>query len=612
MKLVPTLLACVLSGLGFPSAQGKLLDFDHLRRSVIRIQAVSARFDWLHPFRPGEDGVGLGSGFVVQTTPYPLFVTNQHVINDAKQVVLQLLLYGEQQWEADVVAVCPKFDIALLVLKNPKRFNDAMTSRNISLGALQLSDTVAAMGEDVVALGFPLGQDALKISKGNIAGNEEVDGNICIQSTAPISPGNSGGPLLNADGSKVVGINFAKAPDGENINYVIPAWRVRQMINKHLKDQPEIPANGAWKRLPFEVPMHELTTIEANEALYTLSGGCTQGIYVAKIGQRSFFHKANPPVTEGSFLVSVNGVDLDRFGMGANPAFAADLVVFPDLFFMVPDVSAGMRFQTCSGGKTISHKVSMAWSPEYNDGITYVAEPTLSGRGEAFEMFGDISVMEMTINHISAIISGTGDPGPARWLHPDYVAQPRLIVNFVRQGSYPASILWAGDAVEKVNGHKVRTLKEFHQHFIPENASHVWTLETDTGRVCALMFNKSLKEQLHNAQVMKASYLLTPSIVNAGKLFGLVPASSAGPVGSTVPVTVAQLTSNNVTVKTATPKVRGANRAALASQRSLLLEAAEEISIGGVDSRAAGPLLVRKVGPNMRPITRDLVPRIQA
>lgn len=45
--------------------------------------------------------------------------------------------------------------------------------RGIALEALKLADGVASMGMDVVALGFPLGQDSLKISKGNVAGNEE-------------------------------------------------------------------------------------------------------------------------------------------------------------------------------------------------------------------------------------------------------------------------------------------------------------------------------------------------------------------------------------------------------------------------------------------------------
>jgi len=48
-----------------------------------------------------------------------------------------------------------------------------MAASKIQLKALKLAETLAPMGADVVALGFPLGQDALKISKGNIAGNEE-------------------------------------------------------------------------------------------------------------------------------------------------------------------------------------------------------------------------------------------------------------------------------------------------------------------------------------------------------------------------------------------------------------------------------------------------------
>merc|ERR1719421_1604519 len=131
---------------------------------------------------------------------------------------------------------------------------DTLKSKGIELKALQIAKDVLPMGEDVVAMGFPLGQDALKISKGNFAGNEEVDGNICIQSTAPISPGSSGGPLLNADGTAVVGVNFAKATEGENVNYVIPAWRVKQLVSKHLDDQSKAPADGKWQRVQVRVP----------------------------------------------------------------------------------------------------------------------------------------------------------------------------------------------------------------------------------------------------------------------------------------------------------------------------------------------------------------------
>jgi S1-C subfamily serine protease len=493
--------------------------FDHLRSSTVRIQAASSKFDWMQPFMPGEDNVGLGSGFIVQTEPYPLIVTNEHVVNDAKQVMLQLLLYGEQQWEAQVVSVCSKFDVALLVLRQPDKFSAALDERNITLRALKLARGIQPMGADVVALGFPLGQDALKISKGNIAGNEEVDGNICIQSTAPISPGSSGGPLLNAEGTEVVGVNFAKATEGENINYVIPAWRVSQLVRKHFRDQSAPQKDDKWRRLRVEVPKPYVAAIEANEALYARSGGCKHGVYIARIGDRSFFKNARPPVQADSFLVSVNGRDLDEFGMGQNMDYAADRVRFSDLFFMVEDISDDATFEMCTNGETTKHEVSLSWSPAYGQGVRYVDEPTLEGLSDSYELFGDISVMAMTVNHVRAIIAKTNDPSPARWLHPDFIAHPRLVVNHVRSGSYAADVIAAGSAVAKVNGREVRTLADFQRSFEPQKGG-VWTLQTDTGQLVAMMFNQSIGDQLSKAHQQHAPYLLTPSVVTAAKKLG--------------------------------------------------------------------------------------------
>jgi len=591
-------------------------DFDHLRRSVVRIQATSAQFDWFHPFSSGQDAVGLGSGFAVQTEPYPLFVTNEHVINDAKSVTLQLLLYGERQWEAEVVLVCSKFDLAVLVLKHPEEFKQAMASQDIELQPLKLSDSVTRMGEDVVALGFPLGQDSLKISKGNIAGNEEVDGNICIQSTAPISPGNSGGPLLNADGSEVVGVNFAKATQGENINYVIPVWRVQQMVKEHLQKQPRAPAHGeSWERHRVQVPKPELTTIESNVALHTMYG-CELGIYIARVGERSLFMDASPPVAKGSFLVSVRGVKLDRFGMGINTKYAADRVEYPDLLFMAPDLSSDMEFETCSNGKTVRHTVSLAYRATFDRGIAYVDEPYQAGISKGYEVFGDISVMQMTVNHISAIVSEMGDPSPTRWLHPDLVAQPRLMITYVRSGSYAADVLSVGAAVKKLNGQEVRTLEEFRQHLAPEKGD-IWTLETDTGKTCALKFQQSLQDQVQQANY-GADYLLTPGILGAARKFGLM-SQAAGPMGATDESLRDKMEKANremeaakeeleraVAEKQARAKGTNHTQAVLLQAHTHALESMYDGDFGksGLEVRAAGPLAAEIAKPGAARTTR--------
>ena len=125
------------------------------------------------------------------------------VVSNAHAVSLQLLVHSSKKWEAHVVSICPTFDLALLTLKEKDSFMDELAAKDMRLRPLELSSGAATMGHPVVALGFPLGMDSLKISAGVVAGNEEVQGNVCIQSTAPISPGSSGGPLLNEDGTKV-------------------------------------------------------------------------------------------------------------------------------------------------------------------------------------------------------------------------------------------------------------------------------------------------------------------------------------------------------------------------------------------------------------------------
>jgi len=314
-------------------------------------------------------------------------------------------------------------------------------------------------------------------------------------------------------------VNFAKATEGENINYVIPVWRVRQMVTKHFKDQPERP-EGGWKRVQVKVPSSELTTIVPNEPLYANSGGCSEGLYVSRIGQRSPFRRASPPLKQGSFLTAVNGRSLDPFGTGMHDGFVADRVSYSDLLFMVEDFSAGVEVESCYQGNKTKHNVSMLWAQDNERGLQYIDEPNIEGMGAKYEMFGEMAVMQMTVNHIDAVLYYYGDPGPARWLYPDFVTQPRLVISWLQPGSYASNIFMPGAAVAKVNGVDVRTLDDFREHFQPKNST-VWTLETDMGEVVVLDFNGTLKRQVDTAIAMNAPHLLTTAVISAAERFGI-------------------------------------------------------------------------------------------
>jgi len=86
----------------------------------------------------------------------------------------------------------------------------------------------------VTAIGYPLGQTSVKVTKGILSGHEQVGEFAAYQQTAPISPGNSGGPLFIDGTNEVLGINFAAAvgANSQSNNYAIPAQRVLQMLRE--------------------------------------------------------------------------------------------------------------------------------------------------------------------------------------------------------------------------------------------------------------------------------------------------------------------------------------------------------------------------------------------
>lgn len=144
----------------------------------------------------------LGSGFIISEDGY--IVTNNHVIAEADQVVIEFFNGGEL--EATVIGTDPKTDIALLKVESDEpmpfvRFGDS---------------DVARVGDWVMAMGNPLGQ-GFSVSAGIIsARNRALRGTYddFIQTDAAINRGNSGGPLFNMDG-EVIGVNTAiLSPNG--------------------------------------------------------------------------------------------------------------------------------------------------------------------------------------------------------------------------------------------------------------------------------------------------------------------------------------------------------------------------------------------------------------
>ena len=137
-----------------------------------------------------RSAIGHGSGFVIGKG---LLLTNQHVVDGASKV---RLIFGDgAEIDADVLAVDDVRDVALV------RFTDSFVRPS-----LPIRTTDAIIGENVYSFGAPLSEEySGTLRKGIVSSHRELRGLSYIQSDVAISPGNSGGPLIDENGA-VIGI----------------------------------------------------------------------------------------------------------------------------------------------------------------------------------------------------------------------------------------------------------------------------------------------------------------------------------------------------------------------------------------------------------------------
>lgn len=157
------------------------------------------------------NGRSLGSGFFIEGG---LIATNYHVIKGAKRGIAKLVGQEKEVAIDGYVAIDKERDLAIL----------KVTGLHAPALPLGNSDNVQ-VGETVYAVGNPRGLEGT-FSPGAISsirpeGNAVIRGKI-LQITAPISPGSSGGAVLNSR-SQVIGIAVATRVDGQNLNFAIPS-----------------------------------------------------------------------------------------------------------------------------------------------------------------------------------------------------------------------------------------------------------------------------------------------------------------------------------------------------------------------------------------------------
>jgi S1-C subfamily serine protease len=269
---------------------------------------------FLNPFGFPEEQrqQALGSGFVIDTAGR--IVTNFHVVRGADQI--EVSFSNRDSVQARVVGTDPSTDLALLKVNV-----DARALRPLDLGN---SDRVR-VGDSVVAIGNPLGLER-SVTAGIIsalhrpltAPNEFTIDDV-IQTDASINSGNSGGPLIAANGS-VIGVNTAIATGNTGtrgnigIGFAVPMNTVRNVVSQLIeKGRVEHPFIGVGAQ-EVDQEIAQLFNLPAERGLLVVRVYENSGAASAEMqaGTREVVIDGQSYLLGGDFIVEIDGKPVSR------------------------------------------------------------------------------------------------------------------------------------------------------------------------------------------------------------------------------------------------------------------------------------------------------------
>jgi S1-C subfamily serine protease len=180
---------------------------------------------------------GFGSGFFVSADGK--VVTNHHVVEDAYAANV-MTSEGTRLVVQGLLALDIDADLAVLKVNGKGAAHLVLAARG----------SAPVVGSRAYAIGNPEGF-ANTLSEGLVSGKRRVAADLfLLQTTAPISPGSSGGPLLDESG-RVIGVTTLSlsrvAPGSQNLNFAVPAEKVWSLLGRAARASP-VPLNRMPKQ----------------------------------------------------------------------------------------------------------------------------------------------------------------------------------------------------------------------------------------------------------------------------------------------------------------------------------------------------------------------------
>lgn len=263
----------------------------HVKNTAI-VSAPMSLEDFFYGRQSQRAQVGTGSGVIISPDGY--IITNNHVIDGAKE--LSITLNDNRTFEAELIGTDPKTDIALLKI-------DA--GEDLPYATFADSDQ-AKIGEWVLAVGNPFNLNStvtagiISAKSRDLSGGQM--GQSFIQTDAAVNPGNSGGALVNTNG-ELIGINTAiSSQTGSYIGYsfAVPSNIARKVV-------ADIMEFGNVQKGILGVSGAELNSSTARK----LNIETTEGFYVSSIENESGARKAG--LKKGDIITKIDEVKINKF-----------------------------------------------------------------------------------------------------------------------------------------------------------------------------------------------------------------------------------------------------------------------------------------------------------
>ena len=399
---------------------------EHFRDMIVKIYSQNVTFDWIEPNKNESSYESIGTGFFISEN---IILTASHVVEESIRVDVSIPLMGKKKYKTTVLSINPYFDFALLKISKYK------SEKYLELG----NSKQIKSGDKVLALGYPLAQDKLKLTAGIISGIHQGE----IQTDAPINPGNSGGPLLNSS-NKVIGINVSGYRGADNIGYAVPINRYKLYQKDMLNPNKKVVSK----------PILGGTYINTNKELLDFYNIKDEGILITKTFKDGSLYDAG--IRGGHIMSKFDIYKIDKYGE-IDVNWYNEKLTLSEIF---DEYKAGDNVKVTYFRNNEKKETLMKLKPISFYKIRYVY-PTYEDVG--YVIIGGLIFMDLKTKHLDLLSHND----LLKYHEYENQTKEKIVLTNIMNGSYinNLDILEEGMTLDSINNTEVNVVSELLKQF---------------------------------------------------------------------------------------------------------------------------------------------------